>query len=248
MRVYLAGPMSGYPKFNIPAFDAAAADLRELGHDVVSPAEVDGPVTRDVLLASTTGTHDDLPADEGWSFYLSRDFRILADEGIEAVVTLPLWATSRGARCEVAVAAELGIPRIDYEQFRLYGADGHFVTDGENPLRQRSATGGVKDNRGKAPMDLLPSKPLLAAAEIMAFGAEKYKPHNWRLGLSWGQTYSSLQRHLLSFNDGEELDPETGKPHLAHAMCQLMFLTEYYLTDTGEDDRWVSRDQEEARA
>ncbi len=252
MKVYLAGPMSGIPAFNIPEFDYAAKLLREQGFTVVSPAEVDGPITREVLLQSEAGAHADLPESEGWSFYLSRDFRILADEGIEAIVTLNGWEGSRGARCEVAVGKELDIPRIDFdtilENDSLYDDAGVFIAYEDNSLRQRSVTGGVKDNRGKAPLDLLPSKPLIAAAEIMAFGATKYKPHNWRLGLSWSQTWSSLQRHLLSFNDGEELDPETGSPHLAHALCQLMFLTEYYLTGTGEDDRWVSVNQEEAKA
>jgi hypothetical protein len=271
MKVYIAGPMSGIPKFNIPAFDEAARVLRGRGFEVVSPAEVDGPVTREQLLTSENGDHADLPKDEGWSFYLSRDFRILADGGIDVIAVLPGWEKSRGARLEVLVGKELGIESIplaslvllqdtfgpmerqpeDHEPIpedELYDDDGHFIRDADNPLRQRSVTGGVKDNRGKAPIDLLPSRPLVAAAEIMAFGADKYKPHNWRLGLSWSQTWSSLQRHLLAFNDGEELDPETGKSHLAHAMCQLMFLTEYSLTGTGTDDRWVSVDREGARA
>ena len=269
MKVYVAGPMTGIPAFNIPAFDAAAQVLRARGFEVVSPAEVDGPVTREVLLQSATGDHADLPQTESWSFYLARDFRILADDGIDAIVTLPGWKDSKGARCEVAMGKELGIEQIELgslvnlqdfaserpaptrrtgpdpeDRAPLYEDDGEFI----DPIRQRSITGGVKDNRGKPMIDLLPSKPLIAAAEIMAFGATKYKPHNWRLGLSWSQTWASLQRHLLSFNDGEELDPETGKPHLAHALCQLMFLTEYYLTGTGEDDRWVTIDRSEARA
>lgn len=248
MKVYVAGPMSGIPAFNIPAFDAAAEDLRALGHTVVSPAEVDGPITREVLLQSETGTHDDLPKDEGWSFYLARDFRILADEGIEAIVTLDGWETSKGARCEVAVGEQLGIPRYDYSEFRLYSLEGEFVTDRENPLRQRSSTGGVKDNRGKAPIDLIPYPALLEMAKVLEFGARKYKPHNWRLGLSWTQTWSSLQRHLWAFNEGEDNDPETGLPHLAHAMCQLAFLTTYFVEGFGEDDRRTSVPAEEAKA
>lgn len=253
MKVYLAGPMSGFPAFNIPAFDAAAEDLRALGHEVVSPAEVDGPITREVLLQSETGTHDDLPKDEGWSFYLARDFRILADEGVEAIVTLDGWETSKGARCEVAVAEVLGIPRYDYDEFRLYSLEGEFVTDRENPLRQRSSTGGVKDNRGKPPIDLIPYEPLLGVAEVLAFGARKYKPHNWRLGLSWTQTWSSLQRHLWAWLGGEEEDPETGLPHIDHALCQLMFLSTYWHRGDvyGEhDDRWLetNSDREKAKA
>ena len=121
-----------------------------------------------------------------------------------------------------------------------------FVPFEEDQLRQYAVTGAVKDNRGKAPIDLLPSKALVAIAQVMAYGTRKYKPHNWRLGLSWGQTYSSLMRHLLAWNDGEEIDPESGLPHLAHAGCQLMFLLEYVQTGTGQDDRFASIDQSQA--
>jgi hypothetical protein len=36
---HLSGPMSGLPEHNIPAFNAAAAQLRGLGFCVVNPVE-----------------------------------------------------------------------------------------------------------------------------------------------------------------------------------------------------------------
>ena len=41
-RVYLAGPMTGYPDYNYPAFHCAAEQYRAAGFDVVSPAELHG--------------------------------------------------------------------------------------------------------------------------------------------------------------------------------------------------------------
>lgn len=123
-----------------------------------------------------------------------------------------------------------------------------FVPYVDNPERQRQVTGGVKDNRNKSRVDLIPSAPLVGAGDVLAYGADKYKPHNWRLGLRWSDTMASLMRHLLAFNDGEELDPESGLPHLDHAMCQLLFLSEYYHTGTGIDDRWSMISDEEAKA
>lgn len=117
-------------------------------------------------------------------------------------------------------------------------SDERFETYEENPLRQISVSGGIKDNRGKTPLNLLPSQPLIAIAEVLAFGARKYKPHNYRLGLSWSETYASAQRHLLAWNDGQDIDPETGLSHLAHAGCQIIFLLEYLATGAGTDDRW----------
>lgn len=111
MRVYLAGPMSGIKSFNIPAFDEGAQRLRGWGHSVVSPAEMDGPVTRQILMSSKAGDHKDLPTGETWGFYLARDIKLLCDDGIEAVMVLPGWQNSKGARLETFVAsALLGMP------------------------------------------------------------------------------------------------------------------------------------------
>jgi hypothetical protein len=108
----------------------------------------------------------------------------------------------------------------------------------DNPFRQIHELGGIKDNKGKARMDLLSTKALFAIARVLGFGARKYNPNNWRLGLSWNDTFASLQRHLWAWFDGEDIDPESGESHLGCAGAQLMFLLEYYLTNTGEDDRW----------
>jgi len=251
VKVYIAGPMSGIPAFNIPAFDEAARVLRDRGFDVVSPAEIDGPITRQVLLASPEGSHDDLPQEESWSYYLSRDFCILADDGIEAIVTLPGWEKSRGARLEVLMGKELGIPEIS-----LYGIlhlqdmnkEEPFVPYVENPERQRSVYGGVKDNKSKSRVDLIPAIALMEVGKIMAYGAQKYKPHNWRLGLNWSDTIASALRHIYAFSEGEDIDPETNQSHIAHAACQVLFLLTYVLTGTGTDDRYVSLDKEEAKA
>ena len=40
MRCYIAGPMSGLPGLNFPAFHAEAKKYRDLGHDVVNPADL----------------------------------------------------------------------------------------------------------------------------------------------------------------------------------------------------------------
>lgn len=113
-----------------------------------------------------------------------------------------------------------------------------------DPERHTSVHGGVKDNVNKPRVDLIPSLPLFKAGEVLGFGARKYKPHNWRLGLSWLETYGSLQRHLLAWLDGEDLDRESGHTHMAHAVCQMLFLAEFYFRGTGTDDRFVSLDKE----
>lgn len=111
MKLYVAGPMSGIKSFNVPAFDEMAAWLREQGHEVTSPAELDGAESRAIIVASETGNHKDLPPGETWGFYLARDVKILADDGIEAIVALPGWTRSPGALLETFTARVLlGMP------------------------------------------------------------------------------------------------------------------------------------------
>jgi hypothetical protein len=108
MRLYIAGPMTGIPHFNIPAFDAAAAGLRALGHEVINPAEEDSPEVRAAALASSTGSLEDLVSTgETWGDMLARDVKIIAD-GVDGVVLLPGWQNSRGARLELFTAHTCG--------------------------------------------------------------------------------------------------------------------------------------------
>lgn len=73
---------------------------------------------------------------------------------------------------------------------------------------------------------------------VMAFGAKKYARDNWRKGMAWSRVIDAAMRHLLAIADGEDLDPETGEPHAAHARCCMAFLIEYQKYGLGEDDRF----------
>jgi len=111
MSIYIAGPMTGLPQFNIPAFDAMALQLREVGYKAVSPAELDDPETRAISMASPDGAIATLESHGStWGDFLSRDVKLIADSDIDAVVVLPGWETSRGARLETFVAHLCGYP------------------------------------------------------------------------------------------------------------------------------------------
>jgi len=109
--IYLAGPMSGIPKFNYPMFDEAAAELREMGYDIMSPAEMDDPEVAKVALESPLGELGDGMIVRGechtWGDFLSRDVKLLADE-CAGIILLPGWEKSKGARLECFVAIGCG--------------------------------------------------------------------------------------------------------------------------------------------
>ena len=97
MKLYLAGPMSGYKDHNYPAFHAAAARLRAAGHQVINPAE---------LNPENEGMQGITPKPI-WRNSMKRDLPQLLT--CDAVAVLPDWEKSRGARLEVFVAATLGM-------------------------------------------------------------------------------------------------------------------------------------------
>jgi hypothetical protein len=96
---------------------------------------------------------------------------------------------------------------------------------------------GTKHDKYKPRLDLIPVSAQLEEAEVLAFGAEKYGEHNWRKGMAWSRPYAAALRHLLAWGEGEDLDPESGISHLAHARCNLGFLLEYLKSHPELDDR-----------
>lgn len=100
---------------------------------------------------------------------------------------------------------------------------------------------GKKFDADKARFDLIPPGSLWAVAEIYTYGAGKYADRNWEKGLSWGRVFAAIMRHLWSFWRGEELDEESGLPHLAHAAWDCLALLEYGRTHPELDDRSIRR-------
>ena len=97
---------------------------------------------------------------------------------------------------------------------------------------QTATTGGRKFDGGKLQYGLIPPNALKATVEILTFGAEKYEPDNWKwVPDSKRRYFDAAQRHLWAWKSGEQNDQETGKNHLAHALCCLMFLYEHDTID-----------------
>jgi len=110
MKLYLAGPMRGYPKFNFPAFDFAAAKLRSQGFEVFSPADNDRQRMGDKPFSSNdTGDEIKLEKDTGFNIRqaLTDDTHYICVHA-DGIALLPGWEKSSGAKAEHALAEALG--------------------------------------------------------------------------------------------------------------------------------------------
>ena len=111
MKVYLAGPMRGLPRFNFPAFHKAARRLRKQGYDVFSPAERDiERHGKDISRRNPTG--DELLAEKKFGFSIRDamgDDMAWICKHADAVALLPGWKKSKGAKAERALAEALGL-------------------------------------------------------------------------------------------------------------------------------------------
>ena len=98
---------------------------------------------------------------------------------------------------------------------------------------------GARYNDGKADFSLIPLCTLEEEARVWQYGKEKYAAWNWAKGMDWSIPFACLMRHMAAWQRGEECDPESGLPHLAHAACNLRMLTLYSRTYQQGDDRPV---------
>lgn len=100
-----------------------------------------------------------------------------------------------------------------------------------------SHLGAEKHDSRKAPFHLLPPDAIEDVVDVLGDGAMKYGAHNWRQGAAWSRYSSAALRHIFAWMQGQDCDTESGKPHLAHAICSLLFLLEYGKHEIGEDNR-----------
>lgn len=93
---YLSGPMSGLPEFNFPAFQSAVDDLRGRGMTVRSPHE-----------KGSEGSG------MSWESYLREDIGLMLE--CSALILLPGWPSSKGAKLELSIALGLNWPIYFYD-------------------------------------------------------------------------------------------------------------------------------------
>lgn len=90
-----------------------------------------------------------------------------------------------------------------------------------------------KQLEGKPKLQLLKYNALAGIARVREFGIAKYEED-----FSWRETHEheyigAALRHLYKHMNGEELDHESGLPHIDHAMTSLMLASEIISSKQG---------------
>lgn len=102
----------------------------------------------------------------------------------------------------------------------------------------RSVEGqGKKFDGGKPRMELISPYAIEELAKVLTFGAKKYADRNWEQGFAWSRAIAAVLRHSFAYLRGETHDPETGLSHMAHVLCEAMFLVHFEKTHPSLDDR-----------
>lgn len=90
----------------------------------------------------------------------------------------------------------------------------------------------------KPSLTVLPMPALYEVAAAFMEGAAKYRRHNWReAGIRTSVYVDAAFRHLTSFWEGEDTDPDSGLSHVSKAIAGLMILRDAMMRDNVTDDR-----------
>ena len=112
-----------------------------------------------------------------------------------------------------------------------------FISELENQKRKEEQA--LRYNDGKLRWSLIDRESLEEMVKVLEIGSEKYDDHNWKKGLPFTEVSESLLRHMFAFMKGEDNDKESGKLHLAHVMCNAMFLIYMHREKPEFDNRLI---------
>lgn len=108
------------------------------------------------------------------------------------------------------------------------------VTETGQLIKATEEKGFVKNDSGKLQWSLLPFKELEDVVRVLMIGAKKYTPDNWKKCDDVTRYKDALMRHVISYVSGDTTDDESQISHLAHAVCNCLFLMYFDNTKKGE--------------
>lgn len=82
----------------------------------------------------------------------------------------------------------------------------------------------VKADNGKLQWSLMPFEQLEDVVKVLMNGAKKYSVDNWKKCDDTKRYEDALLRHVVAYVKGDKVDLEDNISHLAHAVCNCLFL------------------------
>ncbi len=111
---------------------------------------------------------------------------------------------------------------------------------------------GLKYDTNKPMVSLICRETLEGMAAALKYGMIKYTVgnvsgrDNYKKGLAYTRVADSAMRHILAFLDNEDVDTESGLPHLDHALAALNMLKYQTVHNRDMDDRFKRQTELEA--
>jgi hypothetical protein len=220
-KIYIAGPMRGYPGLNWPAFDSAAKRARKMGYEVVNPAEMDREIGID-----PNSTFTDAQVEE----MLKRDFQAI--DQCDAIALLCGWSHSKGALREIEYALSRKKMILHESDFLPYSpAHSRPLDEAMYPpprrrikdsgKRHEFESGMVRDVQDdKTLYDLIYDGPMFERwATHLTHGAKKYAARNWMKASGDAELQrfrASAFRHFIQWFRGD-----TDEDHAAAVFFNL---------------------------
>lgn len=107
---------------------------------------------------------------------------------------------------------------------------------------REAASKALTYDDGKAPLACLPWAALDEMAMVQEYGHKKYGDfYNYRKGMEVSRNLSCAIRHIRDYMNGLDLDSESGRSHLAHAMVRIAYVIQNIEDGVAIDDRFTSR-------
>lgn len=97
----------------------------------------------------------------------------------------------------------------------------------------------TKFDKGKLQWSLMPFRELEDTVKILQLGAKKYSIGNWQKCDNLDRYKDALMRHVIAYMKGEKNDKESGLSHLAHAVCNCLFLEWFDNEEKKKDDEYT---------
>lgn len=210
-RIYIAGPMRGIERYNFPAFDQAAKELRDGGFEVVSPAELDREkYAPEIEFAPSLPPGFVLEA-------LARDIEALAT--CDEIYMLRGWRNSQGACAELAFAQAIGLGVLADETWES-GSEPKPVIPTASPADRKARP------VARGFLDYFPDA-VLAVAHLSYVANEQHNPGQ---PMHWNREKSTdhadcIIRHLI---DRGTIDTD-GQPHSAKVAWRAMAMLQLEL-------------------